>query len=454
MVKKRCIISVILVLLMVVSITGCGSKELSGSNDTSAGVSGQPANNAAAAGEKKEEHEEVTLTILHEHSEEAAQNIPSSYGFRAMLDKFKKEHPWVTLEETIISNAEIGKKYLTLIAANELPDVTYVKYPWLESMVGGNMLADLTDYVNPDNYVDGMYSVTYQGRIYGMPNKFSGYNLILYNEKMWKEAGYEKFPATLDELIEAGKAFKAAGKTAISVGNTGKWFAVSYFASPLMYDYCGDEWVQSMLANEGKYKWTDDCFVQAMTKLQEMSVLFNVDLNMQDDIWAAGWYMQGNSAAHAVGTWGVDTCKNMSDKYPEVWNNTRVTILPPANNASATLISAVGAAVGVSSRLKGAAFEAALQVCQQISSQDYAKLMAERATTTPVKIDLDFSGRGIQYEDFASVLNNTPNTGLNFNDYFHQSLATVLQEEVQSLLAGATTPKDVAAKMQLTQEGL
>lgn len=450
--KKRCIISIILVVLMAMSIAGCGSKENPSSADPSAGAAGQSTDNAAATGEK--EHEKVSITILHEHSEEAAQNIASSAGFRAMLDKYKSEHPWVTLEETIISNAEIGKKYLTLIAANELPDVTYVKYPWLESMAGSDMLADITDYVNPDDYVDKLYSVTYKGRVYGMPNKFSAYNLILYNEKMWKDVGYEKFPDTIDELITAGKAFEAAGKSAISVGNTGKWFAVSYFASPLMYDYCGKDWVESMLANEKKYKWTDDSFVKAMTKLQEMSPLFNVDLNMQDDIWAAGWYMQGNSAAHAVGSWGVDTCKNMGDQYPEVWDNTRVTVLPTANNASATLISAVGAAVGVNANLKGAAFDAALQVCQQISSQDYAKIMAERATTTPVKINLNFSGRGIQYEDFASVLNNTPNTGLNFNDYFHQSLATVLQEEVQSLLAGATTPQDVAAKMQLTQDGL
>ena len=36
------------------------------------------------------------------------------------------------------------------------------------------------------------------------------------------------------------------------------------------------------------------------------------------------------------------------------------------------------------------------------------------ASTTPVKIELDFSGRGIQYEDFAAILNNSENSGLNF----------------------------------------
>jgi len=446
--KKWCIITIVLVMSVLLGITGCGSKETPASTAPSAAASSQ-----TNSGET--EHEKVTLTIVHEHSEEAAQNIVSSAAFRAMLDKYKAEHPWVTLEETIISNAEIGNKYLALIAADDLPDVTYVRYPWLESMAGNNMLADLTDYVNPDDYVDKMFSTTYKGRIYGMPNKHSVFNLILYNEKMWKDAGYDKFPETIDELIAAADTFRAMGKSTIAVGNTGKWFAVSYFASPLMYDYCGKDWVESMLAGESKYKWTDDSFVQAMAKLQEMSVLFNADINMQDDIWAAGWYMQGNSASHAVGGWGVDTCKNLGKEYPEVWDNTRVVVLPAANNANRTLIMATGgAAIGVSSKLTGAEFEAALQCCQQISSKDYAKFMAERASTTPVKIELDFSGRGIQYEDFASVLNNSQNSGLNFNDYFSPNLSSVLQEEVQNLFAGTTTPQKVAEKMQLTYENM
>jgi len=234
-----------------------------------------------------------------------------------------------------------------------------------------------------------------------------------------------------------------------------KWFAVSNFASSLLYDYCGKEWVESMLACESKYKWTDDSFVQAMTKFQEMSVLFNNDFNMQDDIWAAGWYMQGNAASHAVGSWGINTCLNMKDEYPEVWENTRVVVVPPANNASPILISACGGmSIGVNSKLSGAAFDAAVQLCQQISSKDYAKFMADRGTIAPVKIEIDFTGRGIPFEDFADILNNTDNIGLNFNDYFSQTLSTVWQEEIQNLFAGTITPQDVAEKMQLTQDNM
>ncbi|MBS6646959.1 MAG: extracellular solute-binding protein [Clostridiaceae bacterium] len=415
------------------------------------GSKSQPQENSLdAAGEP---HEEVTISILHEHSAEAAENIVSSAGFRAMLDKYQEEHPWVHLEETTVSNSEILNKYLALIAADELPDVTYVKYTWLENMVENNMLVDLTEYVNPDDYVDGLYSVTYDGKVWGMPNKHSAYNLILYNKKMWKEAGYDTFPATMEEFIKAGEVFKEKGITAVSFGNTAKWNAVSYFTSPLLYDYCGKEWVESMIAQDGKAKWTDDCFIQAMEELQKMSILFNEDFNMQDDMWAMGWYMQGNAAAHAVGTWGIDTAKNMSEEYKDVWDNTGVAILPAANGANPTLVSAVGAAVGVSSKLEGAEREAAIELVKQISSQDYARFMSERASTTPVKTDLDFTGKGPQYEEFAEVL-NTPDSGLNFNDYFNQGIANLMQAETQSLLAGNNTPEEMAQKLQAFQDQL
>jgi len=60
----------------------------------------------------------------------------------------------------------------------------------------------------------------------------------------------------------------------------------------------------------------------------------------------------------------------------------------------------------------------------------------------------------IPFEDFADILNNTDNIGLNFNDYFSQTLSTVWQEEIQNLFAGTITPQDVAEKMQLTQDNM
>ncbi len=308
--KKR-VLSLILSIAMLATMAACSS----GSSGTSAdgATSGETSTSEGSSSADSEEHKPVTLTILHEHSEEAAASVVSSAAFRAMMEKYLEEHPWVTLEEQIIASSEIQAKYLALIAADELPDVTYVKYTWLADTAGQGMLVDLTDYVDPADYQDGRYSTTYEGRVYGVENKYSVYNLIVYNTELWKQAGYDEFPKTMDELIAAAPAFESLGIPAISFANSAKWFATSYFLSPLMYNYCGEDWVNGVIAGDDSYSFNDPEFIQALETLQQMAPLFNADFNSQDDIWAAAWYMQGNAASHIVGGWGIDTLKGLAE---------------------------------------------------------------------------------------------------------------------------------------------
>ena len=403
-----------------------------------------------------EEHEPVTLTIVHEHSEEAAQSIPSSAAFRYCMELYKEAHPWVTLEETIIANSDIQDKYTALIAADELPDITYVKYTWLENTAGTGMLVDLSDYADPENYYDGLASTTHEGKVYGLPNKYSVYNLVCYNEKMWKEAGYEEFPSTFEELIAADEKFNEMGVDTISLGSTAKWFAVSYFLDALAYDYCGEDWVNKIIAGDSSVAWTDEAFVKALQSVSDMVPLFNADFNMTDDISAASMYMQGKAAAHVVGGWGVSTLESMSEEYPEVWENTRVVLLPSAGGSEDYLINACGAAEGVSSRLleegNEEKLQAAIEFCQTISSPEYAKYCADHGTTTPYKTEFDWTNLGQPFADLGNVINNTEHTGLNFNDYINDTVKMTIQNETQSLMAGATTPEAAAANIQAVQE--
>lgn len=462
--RKSRWLSVLLASAMVLGMTACGnSGDAQTDESVDAEASAEATDLAEAEGgsgndsaQSTEEHEPVTLTIVHEHSEEAAESIPSSAGFRYCLDKYKEDHPWVTLEETIIANSDIQDKYLAMIAADELPDVTYVKYTWLESTAGTGMLVDLTDYVDPDDYYDGLASTTWDGKIYGMPNKFSIYNLMCYNTELWKEAGYDEFPATFEELLAADEAFNGMGIDTVSLGNTAKWFAVSYFTDALAYNYCGEDWVNKIIAGDSSVAWTDESFLKVMQDTKDMAKLFNADFNMTDDISAATMYMQGKAAAHVVGGWGIATLQGLSEEYPEVWENTRVVLVPPAGGAEGTLINACGAAMGVSSRLeepgKEAELQAAIELCQYISSQDYATYCAEHGTTTPVKTEYDWTDLGQPFVDMADIINNTPNTGLNFNDYINDTVKMAIQNETQNVLAGATTPEAAAANIQAVQE--
>lgn len=449
--RTKKILSLALAFIMAVSLCACSS----GSSKAPAPTENQQKAADAAQTSNGETHEPVTLTIVHEHSEEAAENISTSAAFRYCMDKYKQDHPWVTLEETIVANSDAGNKYLTMIAGDDLPDITYVKYTWLESTAGNGMLVDLTEYADPSKYYDGLASTTYEGKVYGLENKYTMYNLICYNTALWKQAGLE-LPQTFEELVAADASFDDMGIDTISLGNAAKWFAVSYFTDALYYDVCGADWTNKAILGDKSTDWTAPESVEALTKLQSMKDIFNADFNMTDDISAATAYMQGKAACHVVGSWGISTLENLSKDYPEVWENTRVAIVPAANGAEPTLINASGAALGVSSRLlepgKEAELQAAIEFVQYISSDDYANYCAEHGTTTPVKTTFDWSNRAQPYVDFAEVMANAKATGLNFNDYINDTLKVVIQNESQSLLAGATTPEAAAANIQAAQE--
>ena len=450
--QTKKMLSLLLAVVMIIALTACASGKTEAPAASAPAKTDGGAQVDAPAGET---HEPVTLTIVHEHSEEAAENIVTSAAFRYCMDKYKQDHPWVTLEETLVANSDIGTKYLTMIAGDDLPDICYVKYTWLESTAGNGMLVDLTDYADPSKYYDGLASTIYEGKVYGLENKYSMYNMICYNTKLWEDAGLE-LPKTFEELLAADAAFDAMGIDTISLGNTAKWFAVSYFTDALYYNVCGADWTDKAIKGDKSINWTDPKSVEALTKLQSMKDLFNADFNMTDDVSAAAAYMQGKAACHVVGSWGLATLEGMAKEYPEVWENTRVAILPAANGSEDYLINASGAALGISSRLqepgREAELQAAIEFVQYISSDDYANYCAEHGTTTPVKTTFDWSDKDQPYVDFAEILSNVKNTGLNFNDYINDSLKTVIQNETQSLLAGATTPEAAAANIQAAQE--
>ena len=59
--------------------------------------------------------------------------------------------------------------------------------------------------------------------------------------ELWEEAGYDEFPSSFEEMLSADEKFNEMGIDTISLGNTAKWFAVSYFTDALAYNYCGED---------------------------------------------------------------------------------------------------------------------------------------------------------------------------------------------------------------------
>ena len=91
----------------------------------------------------------------------------------------------------------------TLAAADDLPDVFLLQGMNTKAWAEQGLVMDLTDVVNNSPYAAD-YKQDYftpfkdgDGKIYGLPVLTGGTcTVVVYDKQMWKDAGYDSFPAT------------------------------------------------------------------------------------------------------------------------------------------------------------------------------------------------------------------------------------------------------------------
>ena len=108
---------------------------------------------------------------------------------------------------------------------------------------------DLTDTIKASPYYD-QYDQDYftpfkdGDKLYGYPVLTGGTcTVVIYDKAMWKEAGYDEFPSTWEDVEKASEYFKDQGIDTIAFGNGGKWQANSDWLSTLGDRYTGKDWL-------------------------------------------------------------------------------------------------------------------------------------------------------------------------------------------------------------------
>jgi multiple sugar transport system substrate-binding protein len=147
------------------------------------------------------------LTILTHWGDKDLQDV-----MQPMLQDYQKQNPSVTLDYQTVDFEQFLTRITTGRASGVHPDVYHVYALWLPDFVASDVMAKAPQDVINDvkqSYSKGSAdAVTYKGQMYGYPTEVDTY-LLLYNKKMYQEAGLEKPPATWDEFKDAsGKLTK------------------------------------------------------------------------------------------------------------------------------------------------------------------------------------------------------------------------------------------------------
>lgn len=408
------------------------------------------------------------LSIMHYSTSEESEGNGGSDGFRTMLAEWKEANPNVNLSENVLANDEYKTQIATLAAADDLPDVFLLQGMNTKAWAEQGLVMDLTDVVNNSPYAAD-YKQDYftpfkdgDGKIYGLPVLTGGTcTVVVYDKQMWKDAGYDSFPATWDEVLAAKDKFSGDGVDTIAFGNSGKWQGNSCFMSTIGDMFTGKDWFQSII-DKGGAKFTDQEFVDALKFTQDAfkSGVFNADFNAISNEDAREYYISGEAAAFIGGNWDVSyIMATLLESDEEKYNNIGFATFPSIEGAKGdTNVQNIGLGYGMAINSKVAEdpekLDAAIDLIYKLTGPDFANFVAANYALgglTQVD-DVDLSKFDSVTQDFYNWSYVDTNTCEIYDSYVSSAVWDVFNTELQDMLNGDTDPETVAKDTQEAYE--
>jgi len=295
------VICLLLAILMLISIVGCGAKEESApAPDTK--------EEAAAPADKKEEapaassDEPVTITIGHWMAETGKIN-----GVQAMADAFMADHPNVTIEIFTTDSASYNTMLKTKIAGGDALDITMGIPQNFVELIEGGYIADITgsDFLAdiPAGFLD---QCSVNGKVYGLPLDAMILG-VFYNKDVFAEAGVE-VPTTEAEFFDVIEKVEAAGLDAFS----------AYFSHPkmpwidlttserrtLINSGNADIW-QKIASGEKTFADYSDVLTEVYTDFASRVAHYGTDSTVDDWTGYVSAIANGTSAMQIDGSWMI-----------------------------------------------------------------------------------------------------------------------------------------------------
>ena len=406
------------------------------------------------------------LELMHYSTSEEADGNGGSDAFRTTIANWEAAHPDITLNQNVIANAEYKTEIATLAAADDLPDVFLLQGMNTIAWADQGLVMDLTDTIKASPYYD-QYNQAYftpftvGDKIYGFPALTGGTcTVVIYDKQMWKDAGFDTFPSTWEDVEKASEYFNEQGITTIAFGNGGQWQANSCFLSTLGNRYTGPDWFSSLIAKDGA-AFTDDTFVAALKETQHLfneTSIFNEDFNAVTNEDAREYYISGDAAAFIGGNWDesyIWASLQDTDKFDQMG----FAVLPqPADATEAPNSQNIGLGYAIAINPKVAEdpdkLAAAIDLAQELTGPAFASYVAENyALGGLTKVDdVDLSGFDQITQDFYNWSYVDTDTCEIYDSYIDSAVWSVLNTDLQTMMNGEMSPEDVAANAQAAYE--
>ncbi|MCL2273209.1 MAG: extracellular solute-binding protein [Treponema sp.] len=237
------------------------------------------------------------------------------------VDRFITANPNMKVNINFMANDVYKQTLAVAMAADKTPDLffSWTGGPMYE-YVNNGQIADLTSYMNANNYKDKFLDAaiaqgSYQGKIWGFPMTNVGVCAVFYNKEIFERLRLQ-VPATIKELETVCSTLISNRITPFSLANKTQWTGSMYF----MFLATRRGGVQPFInAVDGSGTFLDPAFIHAGNKIQQWvkGNYFLPGFNGLD--WDAGQartpLYRGETAMLIMGSWFVHQAKSESPEF-------------------------------------------------------------------------------------------------------------------------------------------
>lgn len=299
--KKIISLSMMLMMVTSIALTGCGSKDVNTASD-------ETKETKKIADSKSTVDEKKSLSIFIWDKEEV---------IAGALDLFKKENTNVELEVFYTDNKQYDNVLSTKLASGEGPDIMQIGAN-AKKLAQAGRLMDITGQDFIDKYhASGTDWLTIEGKNYGVP-WMSWMEGIFYNKDLFAQAGIENTPKTWNEFIDAHEKLQQAGIKPQTMGAK-SWEPMMKQSMALVisgfYQKEGNkDWGLNYSEGSANMSGNWDEYVKEWSKIVSGGYLTPVMLGMDYD-QAQDEFATGKAAMWESGNWAVSSIET---KNPEL----------------------------------------------------------------------------------------------------------------------------------------
>ena len=334
-------LSIFLVAAMAASMStllgGCDEEPAASAGDgtTSAAEGGDEAGgDDAAADDGTTEEEEIHVnpyagTEYPEGIEVTAwaQNFGDIWleNFEKRVHEYNLEGNGYTIVEEFIAGAAWDERITAARASGTCPDIYMQSYNHIPAGVQ-NGYYTAYDGLLDQSVIDDMLPiiqdmVQIDGKTYGFPLLCEPSQVLYYRKDLLEAGGYSEPPKTWDELIEMANALKTDEVYGLGIPNWGGEVAWSTWGMQLGnigHGPLNDNWDAPTILDDDGYREMALFFKE----LYDTGAVPEQPLGVYTDIKPFG---QGDYVFQICGSWAIT---DLIDKYPEIWENTGVAVMP------------------------------------------------------------------------------------------------------------------------------